>query len=467
MIQKEKAQMLVAFLGKLPETLAVRLAKAVELDRLAEGTVLPHDLIMEGLRPILKRASGVERTPTPLRLFCQPFQDLLCRAARKDKLPGRIVQSSVYPVWNWVSQSLIPDEAAAYCAGIKADVLGYRMDNANLRAQEFWPVASAAILSALDSDAGRKNARAVLGGDPVLADAREMALLIAIGREVVELQHNLPSQTPTLGETALWMLRKVYEETVQTVPDAAPYVAVIAMNRLERPWEALRLPLMISRQSQDTLISNTDMGLVGEILLGEIEAHAVAIRTVRQPQFDVDDLLAHIASFATVSSGMVKEVEMRRDGRWGQRLLHQRAAMAEVMDGYVKRAPREILAGLPTLKVGSYSGGPRVPDISRSPDPDKCDRALRYARLMSGCKPFAAAASFAASLADAQDEATAALRSYSEDLIRELRASEGERRRNAEQYFALAVDVTALLFSVEEGEFLRRRGRVASSAAAA
>ncbi len=294
-----------------------------------------------------------------------------------------------------------------------------------------------------------------------------MALLLAVGREIVELQRNFPNPTLTLTENSLRMLRNVYNAIVETVADAAPYVAIIAMNRLERPWEALRLPLMISRQSQDTLISNTDMGLVGEILFAEIEAHATAIRTLRQPQFDVDELLAHIASGATMCNGLVKEVEMRRDGRWGQRLLQQRAALAEVMDGYMKRAPREILAALPTLKAGSYAGGPRVPDISRSPDPEKSDRAIRYAKLMIGCRPFAAAASFAASLADAQDETASALRSYSEDIIRELRASEGERRRNAEQYFALAVELTALLLGVEESEFLRRRGRVASGAAVA
>lgn len=459
--------MLIAFLGKLPETLAVRLAKAVELDRLAEGRALPHDLILEGLRPVLKRARGIERTPTPLRLFCQPFQDLLSSTPRKEKLPGRIALSSIYPVWNWVSQSLIPTEAVAYCNAVKAEILGYRLDNANLIAQEFWPIASQAMLSALATDQGRKGARAALASDAVLGDAREMALLQSVGREVVELQRKLPNPSPTLSEETLWMLRTVYEGMVQTVPDAAPYVAIIAMNRLERPWEALRLPLSISRQSQDTLISNTDMGLVGEILFGEIEAHAVAIRTARQPNFDAEELLTHVASFATVSSGMVKEVEMRRDGRWGQRLLKDRAALAEVMDGYMKRAPREILAALPTLKTGSYSGGPRLPDISRAPDPEKFERALRYAKLMDGCKPFAAAASFGASLADAQDEVTTALRTYSEDIIKELRAAEGERRKNAEHYFALAADLTSLFLSVDEGEFLRRRGRVALNAAAA
>jgi hypothetical protein len=467
MIQAAKAQQLMEFLGKLPESLAVRLAKAVELDRLAEGVALPHDLIMNGLRPVLRRASGVERMPAPLRQFCLPFQDLLSPAVRKEKQPGRIARSSIHPVWRWVSQSLIPDESAAYCDGVKADVLGFRQDNARLRAREYWPIASAAILTALGAETGRKTARAALGSDLVVADAREMALLLAVGREIVELQNKLPKPTPALSEEGLWMLRTVYDGMVRTVPDAAPFVAVVAMNRLERPWEALRLPLLISRQSQDTLISNTDMGLVGEILLGEIETHAVAIRTARQPQFDADELVDHIAKFATLTNGMVKEVEMRRDGHWGPRLLKDRAALADVMNGYMQRAPREILAALPTLKSGSYAGGPRVPDISRALDAEKYERAIRYGRLVQGCARYAAAASFGASLAKTQDEVVTALLSYSEDILRELRAAEGDRRKHALQYFELTAELTELFLSVEEGEFLRRRGRVTSGAAAA
>ncbi len=466
MIKSQKAQILTQFLGSLPESIALRLAQAVELDRLQDGKSLPHDLILEGLRPVLKRAEAVERTPTPMRLFCMPFQDLLTATPRKDKLTGKIAYSSISIVWNWLQDSVLPAEMVEYCAGVKSDVLGYRLDNANLRAQEFWKITSQAMLETLSSGDSARAARTTLGGDLVFADAHEMALLLAIGPRVMDIQRKIPAGTPTLTDELLWSLRTIYEAVVETTPDSAPYVAVITMHRLAKPWEALRLPLAISRQTQDTLISNTDMGLVGEILFAEFETHAVAIRPARQPQFDVDDLVQHIAGFATLSSGMVKEVEMRRDGKWGQRLLKDRAALAEVMNGYMKRAPKEILAALPTLKTG-YSGGPRMPDTSRPPDAEKTDRAVRYVKLIAGCREFAPAASFGASLADAQDEVNTALRTYCEDMLRELRNADADRRNNAEQFFALAADFTGLLLSPEEGEFLRRRGRAALGTQAA
>ncbi len=464
MVTKDKAEQLLAFLASLPETLALRLAKAVEIDRLVEGKNLPHDLILEGLRPVLRLAPHVDRTPTPRRLFCRPFEDLLVSSPRRERQRGCIARSSIGPVWNWLVQCLMPEPSTAYCASVCEAVLPYRPQEIEASAAGYWALAGQRMREALSDETGRKAARLALGGDAVVADAEEIAILLSAGPEISELQKAMPKPQHAMTDELLWTLRALYDRLVVSCLDAAPYVAAIAMRRLERPWEALRLPLLIARQTQDTLISNTDMGLVGELLLSDLDAHTMIIRAVKQPQFDADDLVWHVSTFALLSSNIVKEVEMRRDGRWGQRLMKYRAAVAEIMDDMMKRAPREILAAMPTLKIGSYSGGPRVPDLSRPIDLEKSARAVRYARLISGCRPFAAAAAFGASLNAASDEACVALKSYCEDIIRELRASEDERRERVEQYFALAVELTQILFSPEEGEFLRRRGRAAINA---
>ena len=53
---------------------------------------------------------------------------------------------------------------------------------------------------------------------------------------------------------------------------------LIVMNRLARPWEALRLPLLVTRHTDETLISKTDMGLVGEILFARMDDLKTAIQ---------------------------------------------------------------------------------------------------------------------------------------------------------------------------------------------
>jgi hypothetical protein len=92
------------------------------------------------------------------------------------------------------------------------------------------------------------------------------------------------------------------------------------------------------------------------------------------------------------------------------------------------------------------------------------ERALRFATLISGCKPFASAGSFAASREDAHKEASEYLRRCNEEALSDLRTTNMERRQLAKDRFALASELTAILCREEEAELLRRRGRAANAA---
>ena len=127
------------------------------------------------------------------------------------------------------------------------------------------------------------------------------------------------------------------------------------MNRLLHPWQALKLPAFITRKTKDTLIANTDMGLVGELLLADIETHGNAVRATRHPVFDPRVLIDNLAQFAELSSCIVREMEIRRDGKWGKRLLADRAAVAEAMENIASataaRSASRRLPHLPSRRI--------------------------------------------------------------------------------------------------------------------
>lgn len=462
MISPERTGLLKSFLGNLPESVAARLARAVEIDRLSDGKMLPHEMILEGLRPVLRRAAGSDRTPTPLRLFCQPFEDLFSTMPRKTKQKGRIARDSATLVWTWLSLTLLPDDVRSYAREFKDFVVTGRHTQARLRAAAFWKLSGTAMRTALTDDAQRSAARAQLGSDLVLADAEEMAVLLSIGESVAEIQAKLPKSTHGLNDDLLWQLREIYERVLATAPDAAAYVGVVAMNRLMRPWEGLKLAGLVSNQTQDTKISSTDMGLVGEIIFGDIEAHQLAVRAARHPEFDADALVNHLSQFTALSSGIVKGIEIRRDGKWGQRLIKDRAALAETMDDFMERAPDELDAALPTT-----GNGPAVADFTHKVDAERIARAERYVRLVAGCRHFAVAASFGASQKKAEEAMMHLLRNYNEDLLKELYEPPSAHRDLAEGQLNFLAELTAVLCSEEESDQLRRRARSALAAQAA
>ena len=456
MSAQDKTGLLKAFLGGLPGAAAARLAMAVEVDRLMDGHALPHEDILDGLRPILRRDHN-GRTLTPLRLFCRPFQNLLTSEPRKAKQKASITRDTLVPAWNWILETLLPDEAAAYTSECTALVLGHKPEDALARAVRFWPLAGGAISRALASEAGRQAAQKALGSSFAVEDAAEMALLLSAGEAIEQLSAVLPMSTSSFHEQLVWQVREIYEQLAQSQPDVAPYVAVIVMNRLSKPWEALRLPLLVTRHTDDTLIAKTDMGLVGEILFTRMDTLKTSIQLTRHPLFDAEKLMADAKIFADLSSNIVKEIELKREGDWGKRLLVERTEIGKVMEGFMDRAPREVSAALPTQKATGA-------DFTKSIPAEKHEMALRYARLVAGSRNFAAAVSFAAKQKTIYEELCTILQRYNEDVVKALKADPQHAVATAQ--FQLCAELTAILFSDEEAELLRRRGRAAQSAAA-
>ena len=429
---------------------------AVEVDQLMDNHNLPHSDILEGLRPILRR-ENYERTPTPLRLFCRPFQDLLTALPRRSKQKGSIARGTLVPAWNWLSQTLLPAQTAAYSAECKALVLNHKPDAAFVRAAQYWPLAAEALRKATATEAGRQTAQKILGDAFAVDDIADIVLLLSAGEAIERLVNLLPRPVMTFTEQLVWQVREIYDQLAREQPDVAPYVAVVVMNRLNKPWEALRLPLLITRHTDETLISKTDMGLVGEILFSRMEALKLSIQATRHPLFDAVRLMEEAKSFADLSSHIVKEIEIKREGEWGKRLLAERVMIGKVMETFMERAPKEVAAALPMSKG---KGG----DFSRHPGAEKHEMAKRYTRLVAGCRSFAAAGSFAAKQKEADDELGTLLKRYNEDVLKALKANPQDAVANAQ--FLFCAELTGVLFSEEEAELLRRRGRSALSAAA-
>jgi len=90
--------------------------------------------------------------------------------------------------------------------------------------------------------------------------------------------------------------------------------------------------------------------------------------------------------------------------------------------------------------------------------------AKRYVRLVAGSRTFAAAGSFAAKQKTTDDELGTLLKRFNEDVLKALKANPQDAVANAQ--FQFCAELTAVLFSEEEAELFRRRGRAALSAAA-
>ena len=461
---------LAGFLSRLPEKMAAYLAAAIERDRLSGSGAFPHEFILDALRPALRKSPTRQRIPSPLRLVCEAFEDLLVSGERRRKQPGRISRASIVPVWEWLTNELIPQRAAELGAAISNAVLAGDLAARDAHVIELQKAASSAILERLRTlDPIMQDYRAIeqrLGGPAALLDAREMALMMDAAADLKPLTAKLPKPIETLSEEHVAAIRTTFDEFVASRADQAPYIALMVMGRLERPWEALRMASAVSRKTTDTVISASDLGVIGELLFSDAEELEQGLRAIRQPEFDPAQVARLVEAFAALSTGIVKELGIRKDGKWGQRLMKCRAGVASTMEALMERAPREILAVLPVHQIGGFGArGPRRPNLSRPPDGEKIARAERYAALLSLCRPYAANAAFGAAMNDALDEVAPALRALAEDVVTELRAAQPEARATIEVHLELALRLCERILGEEETDLIRRRGTAAHAAA--
>jgi hypothetical protein len=225
----------------------------------------------------------------------------------------------------------------------------------------------------------------------------------------------------------------------------------------------LRLASIVSRRTNDALFSASDMGIVGDVLLADMENLALDIASVRPDSIDTEVLLTKLDRFVQMSGGLVREIGAKREGKWGQRLIKIRQLASDAMDSLIVRAPREITAALPVQRLGAFGGkGPRRPDLSRDPDPTRSERALMWGRLLAGSTPYAGGGAFYAAHKDAFEEVSQYLRMYTESMMAELKSLEFDKRPRAMAFQQQAESLSDVILGLEEAEQIRRRAAAAT-----
>ncbi len=470
-IDPGRLERLDEFLHHVTPTLALQLARAVEVDRL-RGGALPHEEILGALRPRLREAGQrLPRLPTPRRLICAVFEDLLVDD-RLRKQRGRIARSSIAPVWDWLTGALAPAELGPALEAVREKLVNGGADFADAEVGAFQRLAAAAILAAVPTpdikDVRCAAAVAALGPD-VAADAHDMARMMEMADDMRALQRATPRPLPALNDDDIAVFRAAFDRMARTHPDCASYVAFFVLARLRKPWEALRLAGALTRKSDDVKLSRTDLGQIGEALLADLEDCIARLTQMRASAVDSAIALAQVSTFAEVSTGIVRELGIRRDGAWGRRMTQLRGEMADEMERLLSRAAKDIAATLPTVRRGGFGlrGVRRVPDLSRSFDPQKAERALELAKLIAGSRPHALAGAFAGLLTKVDEAATANLRRYAGNLIDEVHAMGLDGPPGARRFVDHAIALTAALDGQQDADTLRRRVNAALAIAPA
>ena len=458
---------LAQYLEKLPEPALLKLAYGLEREKLRGTKGLPFEQLISALRPLLATISGTRPgLPDPMRHFCQPFEDLLVTDSSRAR-KGQISRSAIALVWTWLENDLLPDAMPDLCRHVTEKTL--EGDKAALDAAVSVMHASASRAMLAELERARKDAAYCrelerrLSGEEGLEDARKIADVLSIAPAMLRLQNMLPKPIENFDEVMVGQVRDLYDEVSEEAPERAIYIAYGVAGRLAEPHQVLRLARRIAHQRNDMLISRTELAVLGEDILSEMEEIASEAEASRPGRTDLEKMLKQVKRFTRLSKGLTSEIDLRRCGEWGQRLLAARATFSAALAEELSRIELILVRALPLQQIGAYGrGAPQRPDLSGAPSEERSEKAHAALRFLYGITPYGEAVGAQSHCCSVTKQVNAYLDAYEDRLLEELRLSDGEKRDNARLYLELVAHFREELGYVDQADILRRRGLVAA-----
>ena len=468
-MKEETRNALHDLLGQLPEEKAVPLAAAIETDRVKGEHDMPYEDILDGLRPVLANSKMPRvRGPTPMRLFCQVFEDLIYVGVSRKKQRGRIDRNSLKPIWHWLGQDLIPHMHRNLTGKLRAHIIASENEKRDAVIAQLHEAAADALTRALqDLEPGTEPYQALaqkFGNSRVIEDARDIALVLSIAPQITHLQKLFPKPIRRMSETDQESIRRYYDFLSRNTPAHLPAVFYMFAGRMVDSWHVLPLARSLVSGDGETTLGTSPFGFLGNLLLNEVEALASYIQSALANDASGDELLNALDEFARLTEGLTNEIGMDDPKEWRQTLIDCRALVGGAMEIQLEKIPQIIMEALPAATFGNFAGKFVIKaDLTSWPDPDKVGAAMTQAAILGGSRQFATQAAFTTIHGEMVDRAGRFLLQYGDSVVDEICASDQEDQDRAKAHLEIAVRLTQYVLGDTEADLLWQRGLEAAA----
>jgi hypothetical protein len=464
-------------LGQLFESLSgsevARFTRAIESDRADPKLPLPHETILQILRPRLASLKP-ERYPTPMRQFCDPFEDLLTSGEPVEK-SIRISRSSLLPIWRVVTQSG-GDAFAKACKDIETAAAARNPEKLAAAELELWKIGARVIEDQIEnSHSGIKDERALatrLGSRVHLAALAQAGKILNVGKEIAEVRNRFPSAPiRMLDANDVTWLRDRFMAITNEKPGFEPMFLLAVLARLLRPSELFKLIRVLSNKADDRTIEKTNLAETGDLIIDLLAETVTEIEQGVNTGKDEAHILQLARWYASEFTRITREFKIRKDGRWGEKLLETRRrvsrALADTMFG---ATPERVIDALPKLEAkqgpGSGRAGLARPLFSQDFDEDKILAAEKSAEAIAETARISDVLAAQSSAAKAVVELKKKLNQIGRSGVDGMGRLTQEEVPNAQRNLMATVRLLEIVDGPEDADVLRRRGMSALRALA-
>ena len=346
------------YLRQLTPAAQAKLVGELERGLLRAEEVPGTDLVLRELRRTIRESHDPPpRIGNPARLFFQPLEPFLVDDIADHRHRCRIARVTMLPIWDWIGRDVMPDEAKAYSERVTEALLGGNTSEAAAIARAFQGRVAGQLsdlLANLQRDTRAMNRLTVqLASRRASEDVENVITILRHHDSFATLGAQMADRIKTLNDPQLGRIKELLDSPLLPHPDLSPFALVLVMNRLNAPWQLIRLAIRAADSDLTIRINTTPFAVAVKIVLDEIERMVHELRNELKSGRGIA-VIALLKSVHDAVRGVRSEIDLSTDSPWSRQLAAIRSEVSSLVRGEIESAPgrvRRLLRPRPVAEI--------------------------------------------------------------------------------------------------------------------
>jgi hypothetical protein len=417
------------------------------------------EMVLTELRRSVREGNARSRRfGDPARIFFQPLGPFLVDDIPEHKHRGRIARSALEPMWLWLSNTLMPEDAKGYSDQVEQALGSGDTDRAESLARGFQDRAARSIQQMLEDIAGndreRRRLTVQLGSSRAVEDVQTVCGILRARDNLAMLGEQLPSHINSLSGAMLDSVMALVDSPLGAKSELFPYTLVLVMSRLAAPWQLIRLATKAAGGDLANRVAETRYADAVSIVIDEND------RRVRELAGDLKSgrgiaVSALLKEIHDALRGMRSELDLPIESAWGRQLAAVRAEISKVLTAEIELMPgrvRRLIRPRPSREIAPGS----------VLDPDEVAEAEALVGFVVTCRNYASELAINEVTQRTFGELRESLDIGTRALLDALRSSGAGERAFRQSQVDAAVRFCAQVFGQEYASLLAKAAEVAS-----
>jgi hypothetical protein len=408
------------------------------------------NFVLEQLRKIVRGADeeARPRTDDPARLLFRPLEPFLVEGNIPVR-PGQIRRASLLAVWRWLIGDGAPDQAREFeteLTRIRETGTSAGLEAAIGKLQGAAAEAISRIATPVYGDKQRALTR--VGPPEVVEDLLSIGSVLQAREALDTLNYRLPKFVRGFADSEITSIGASLNAPLLQTPQLLPFALSLVMQRLNAPWQIIRLAVKMAASDDEIRVAATPCGIAVSLALYDLSFRAASLRTdIKRGHFD--NVAEHLKILHDGVRGLRTELDLRNESAWGKQLASIRAEISNALQSEIDSVPGRVRRLLRQRADKDISAGARV-------DADEVDETAALIDFVAVCRTYASELAI--------NEVT--LRTYSdlqhyveqstEALVQSLRSGDFKTRAYRQMQVEAAIRFCDVLFGHDYASLMSR-----------